>query len=307
MTFQFKHESILLEQCIEAMQIRSNGIYIDATFGRGGHTQRMLDVSGKDCQILAIDRDVSAIEHGEKHITDPRLTLIHANYSEIGAIAKQHDIYGEVAAILVDCGVSSPQLDEAERGFSFSHDAPLDMRMNQMQELTAEKWINNASEQEIADVIYQNADERYSRKIAKAICNYRQERAITRTKELADIVKSVVRQVGPSHPATRTFQAIRVHINDEYRSLEKMLDESINVLKIGGRLVMISFHSTEHKIIKRCIQLNRPGNENLKRGLQTPNVPRVKRIGRAIKPSLQEVRRNARSRSAQLRIVEKIA
>ena len=307
MTFQFKHESILLEQCVAAMQLQPECVYIDATFGRGGHTKKILDTAEKDCQVFAIDRDASAINHGKKTFSDSRLTLIQANYSEIGNIAKDYHIYGKVAAILVDCGVSSPQLDEASRGFSFLHDAPLDMRMDQGQKLTAAMWLSDASEQEIADVIYQNADERHSRKIAKAICKARQLKPISRTHQLADIVKSVVRQTGQSHPATRTFQAIRVHINDEYRSLEKMLDESIDVLKVGGRLVMLSFHSTEHKIIKRCIQLNRPGNENLKRGLQTPNVPRVKRIGRAIKPSLQEVRRNARSRSAQLRIVEKIA
>lgn len=303
MICQYKHESVLFEESIEALCIKLEGKYVDATFGRGGHTKGILSVLGQHGAMVAFDRDQAAIEYGQSVVNDARLTLIHSNYEHISHYLENNSVDG----VLVDCGLSSPQLDEAERGFSFLKDAPLDMRMDRSQALTAASWINSAKEEEIADVLYWNADERRSRRIAKAICQARSHEAIVTTKQLSDIVAGVARREGKSHPATKTFQAIRVLVNDEFGSLERFLDNALNVLKPGGRLVMISFHSTEHKIIKRFIQMNRPGNENLKRGLQTLAVPRVKRIGRVIKPSLQEIRFNTRSRSAQLRIVEKIA
>jgi len=303
MTYQYKHEAVMFEETIEALSIKSEGTYVDATFGRGGHTRGILGQLGQDGQVIAFDRDQTAIEYARSEIMDHRLHLIHANYE---SISKKMD-KASADGVLVDCGLSSPQLDEAGRGFSFLKDAPLDMRMDQTQPLTAAGWLKNAQEEEIANVLYLNADERRSRRIAKAICEARSQSEILTTKQLSDVVQSVVRREGKTHPATKTFQAIRVFINDESGSLERFLEGALDVLKPGGRLVMISFHSTEHKIIKRFIQMNRPGNEDLKRGLQTLAVPRVKRIGRVIKPSLQEIRFNTRSRSAQLRIVEKIA
>ncbi len=292
---------------MDALIIDRCGIYIDATFGRGGHSAEILARLNSQGKLIAIDRDQAAIDYANENINDIRFKAVHSNYSEIREISNTLNVTGKIDGILVDCGVSSPQLDDASRGFSFAKDAPLDMRMDQTQNLTAELWINEASESEIADTIYNNADERYSRKIAKAICIERAKKRIKSTLELAEIVKQSIRHSGPTHPATRTFQAIRVHINAEYSSLTKMLEGAVDVLKVGGRLVMISFHSTEHLIVKRFIQLNRPGNENLKRGLQTPTVPRLKRIGRVVRPSLVEMRQNTRSRSAQMRIVEKIA
>ena len=303
MICQYKHESVLFEESIEALSVSPQGIYVDATFGRGGHTQGILLSLDQSGEVIAFDRDHAAIEYARSAMADDRLKLIHSNYEFIN----HHIENDSVDGILIDCGLSSPQLDEAERGFSFQKDAPLDMRMDQSQKLTAAHWLNHAKEEEIADVLYLNADERRSRRIAKAICQARAREEILTTKQLSDVVTSVVRREGKSHAATKTFQAIRVLVNDEFGSLERFLEGALNVLKPGGRLAMISFHSTEHKIIKRFIQMNRPGNENLKRGLQTLTVPRVKRIGRVIKPSLQEMRHNTRSRSAQLRIVEKIA
>jgi 16S rRNA (cytosine1402-N4)-methyltransferase len=288
MICQYKHESVLFEESIEALSIKPQGKYVDATFGRGGHTKGILSVLDQCGEMVAFDRDQAAIEYGQSVVDDTRLTLIHSNYEHIA----NHLEINSVDGVLVDCGLSSPQLDEADRGFSFLKDAG---------------WVNSAKEEEIADVLYWNADERRSRRIAKAICQARSNQQILTTKQLSDIVASVAKREGKAHPATKTFQAIRVMVNDEYGSLERFLENALNILKPGGRLVMISFHSTEHKIIKRFIQMNRPGNENLKRGLQTLAVPRVKRIGRVIKPSLQEIRFNTRSRSAQLRIVEKIA
>lgn len=309
MTYQSnQHFSVMFEESIGALSIRPDGVYLDATFGRGGHSGAILNQLGERGQLVAIDRDLQAIEYGKVSLEDDRLSLVHANYADVNQVLERLGLCGRLDGVLIDCGVSSPQLDDASRGFSFKQDGPLDMRMDQTMTLRAVDWINSASEEEIADVLYHNADERYSRRIAKFICESRKEQAIETTLQLAEIVKkAVVRWQKDTHPATRTFQAIRVHINDEYASLEKFLNDVLEEMKVGAFLVMLSFHSTEHLLIKRFIQRNRPGNENLKRGLQTQLVPRLRRVGRVLKPSYLEMRSNTRSRSAQLRIVEKIA
>ncbi len=305
------HESVLLKESVEALAIKPSGLYIDATFGRGGHSQHILQHLGPKGRLIAIDKDSAAIEAAaEKFKNDARFSIVQASFADIETLCQHENILNQVDGVLFDLGVSSPQLDEAERGFSFMHDGPLDMRMDQRQTLTAEQWINSASEQEIADVIYQYGEERYSRRLAKVIVLERKEKPITRTGHLAELIKTAhPKWEKHKHPATRSFQAIRIFINRELDDLKTALLGSVNVLKTGGRLVVISFHSLEDRIVKQFIQREAKG-ETLPRGLPIRNIEqhlRLKRLSKAIKPSKEEVERNVRSRSSVLRIAEKIS
>lgn len=305
-----EHVSVLLSESIDALAIKPDGIYIDATFGRGGHSRAILDQLGPQGRLIAIDKDLEAIKFAEQEFAgDNRFTIVHSSFAQLDAIAAANHVMGKVNGILLDLGVSSPQLDNAERGFSFMQAGPLDMRMNRQQTLSAEQWLNSASEEDIANVLFEYGEERYSRRLAKAIVTQRNIASITTTEQLAEIVKEAHPKWDKhKHPATRTFQAIRIFINDELQDLKQLLQVSIDVLHQGGRLVVISFHSLEDRIVKQFMRLQSQGPE-LPRHLpvtQSQTDLRMKRIGKAIKPKNNETESNVRSRSAVLRVAERV-
>ncbi|MEX0963619.1 MAG: 16S rRNA (cytosine(1402)-N(4))-methyltransferase RsmH [Pseudohongiellaceae bacterium] len=305
------HETVLMQEAIDALSIREDGCYVDATFGRGGHSQLILDRLGANGRLIVLDKDPEAIEVATTmQEGDKRLQIAHAPFGEIEAQLAAMDVGEGVDGILFDLGVSSPQLDNAERGFSFLRDGPLDMRMDPTVGQSAEQWINSAEEAEIADVLYQFGEERHSRRMARRIILERGQKRITTTAELAEIIK----EANPAwerdkHPATRAFQGIRIFINDELGELQRGLEQALKILKIGGRLVVISFHSLEDRIVKQYIALQASG-DNFPRDLpvsQEMLKPKLKSIGKKLKASAIEVDRNPRARSAVMRVAEKIA
>lgn len=311
MVAKSSHETVLMQEAVDALRVIENGVYIDATFGRGGHARAILESLGNDGTLIVFDKDPEAISvANEIQQTDTRLEIAHAPFSQVEEWTNARGLSGKVDGILFDLGVSSPQLDEAGRGFSFLRDGPLDMRMDPGVGISAADWINSAKEKEIADVLYQFGEERHSRRMARRVILERAEKPITTTGELAEIIK----QANPSwerdkHPATRAFQGIRIFINDELGELNKGLEQALSILKIGGRLVVISFHSLEDRIVKKFIALQAKG-DNFPRDLpisQDLLNPRLKMVGKRIKASSDEVERNPRARSAVMRIAEKIA
>ena len=301
------HDSVLFDEAISALSIKSNGIYIDATLGRGGHTQGILSNRKKSGKVIGFDQDIEAIKYAKKNIPDSRLSLIHSNFSNLNEQLDQLKLIGEIDGILMDLGISSPQIDNAERGFSFNKDGALDMRMDQSQKMTAAIWLRESNEKEIADALYQFGEEKRSRIIASTIKEYQKTKNLDSTLELADLIKSVVKPSKNKHPATRTFQAIRIAINDELKMLSQTLDQTINALKKDGRLVVITFHSIEDRIVKQFIHKHsRP--KQLPKGLpiisNNSHHLSFKDLGK-VKPSSEEIKINRRARSAILRIVEK--
>ncbi len=307
----FQHQSVLLEQAVDALVTDRDGFYIDGTFGRGGHARKILSNLSGQGKLLVVDKDPQAIDEARRlQEQDPRLIVAHSSFADIVDLAGTHDVVGQVSGVLLDLGVSSPQLDDAERGFSFTKDGPLDMRMNTEAGLTAEQWLAAASEEEMARVFFEYGEEKFSRRIARAIADVRKHSPINRTLQLAEIVK----QANPAwekhkHPATRVFQAIRIHVNDELRDLEKSLEGIVEVLKTGGRMVVISFHSLEDRLVKRFIAREERGDDFPPDMpvTQAQLNPRVKRVGRQLKADTTEVAGNIRARSAVLRVAEKIA
>jgi 16S rRNA (cytosine1402-N4)-methyltransferase len=305
------HETVLFHEAVEALVQDKSGKYVDATFGRGGHSSLILDQLDDEGLLLGFDRDPEAIAVANAmQLEDGRLQVVHAPFSDLQKHVNARGWSGELDGVLFDLGVSSPQLDEAERGFSFLRDGPLDMRMDPSQGVSASEWINTAAENEIADVLYKYGEERHSRRMARRIIEERLKKPITRTGELAEFIK----EANPSwerdkHPATRAFQGIRIFINSELEELESALDQSLELLKVGGRLVVISFHSLEDRIVKRFIARQAKGDEfprNLPVSQEMLN-PRLKPIGKAQKASRQEIEKNPRARSAIMRIAEKTA
>lgn len=304
------HQPVLLQEVIEYLDIKPGGYYIDATFGRGGHSRVILDRLEEKGFLLAIDKDAAAVEFAQKNfekqknfrIKQGSFTMLQSFVNELGL---EHKING----ILLDLGVSSPQLDEAARGFSFLQDGPLDMRMDTSQGLNASEWINSAPEDEISYVLKTYGEERYARRIARSIVNERAKEPITRTLQLAAIVaKANPAWEKHKHPATRSFQAIRIHINQELRDLELCLEQCLSVLAIGGRVAVISFHSLEDRIVKKFIQKHQKGDE-YPPGLpvtQDQLKPRLKRIAWGVTASDSELNTNPRARSAVLRVAEKL-
>lgn len=298
------HISVLLEPTVEAVCAgRSHGVFVDATFGRGGHTRALLTRLGTDARVLAFDKDPQALTVGaELAAQDSRLTLIHGSFAELTRQLQQLGI-DQVDGIMADLGVSSPQLDEAERGFSFMQDGPLDMRMDNSSGLTARQWLQQVSESDLADVIYQYGEERYSRRIARAI---KAAGDIATTGQLAELVKAAhPKWERHKHPATRTFQAIRIAINHELDDVAAFLPQAVQCLRPGGRLAVISFHSLEDRLIKQFIQQQSTLPEQ-GWGLPAATDPRtLKKIDR-IAPSPDEVAANPRARSAWLRVAERL-
>lgn len=311
MTVQPLHETVLMQEAVTALAVESGEIYIDATFGRGGHSRQILSKLSKTGRLIVFDKDPEAIAEAQAlQSQDDRLEIVHQPFSEIGNYVRTHELHGQVDGVLFDLGVSSPQLDDADRGFSFMKDGPLDMRMNPNQGVSAQDWINSAKESEIADVIYRFGEERHSRRMAKRIVLERADSRITTTARLAEIVK----EANPAwekhkHPATRAFQAIRIFINSEFDELERGLEETLELLKVGGRMTVISFHSLEDRMVKKFISLQTKG-DSFPRDLpvsQDMLNPRMKPIGKAVKASASEVETNNRARSAVMRTAEKIA
>ena len=309
MSGEFSHVTVLLDEAVDALAIRPDGIYVDATFGRGGHSRRILAALGGAGRLIAFDRDPRAIEAG-RALNDSRLTLVHEPFS---AFAGELDALGvmRVDGVLMDLGVSSPQLDDASRGMSFRFDAPLDMRMDPTRGETAAEWLAHASVAEITTVLRDYGEERFAYAIAKALDAARQGRAVTTTGQLAEIVAATVRTREPGqHPATRTFQALRICVNRELEELSLILPQAVSRLVSGGRLAVIAFHSLEDRIVKRFMR-DHSRAPALPKGLPVREAdrpqPALSLVGDAVKPSVGEVRANPRSRSAILRVAERTA
>ena len=315
MSEQFLHLSVLLDESINALALKPDGIYIDGTFGRGGHTREILRRLGANARLFSIDRDPMAIAEAQK-IDDPRFTIIHGPFSGIEQYAIEHDLVGRVDGILLDLGVSSPQLDDPERGFSFMRDGPLDMRMDPTSGISAAEWLAQAEADDIAWVLKVFGEERFAKRIARAIVERREDplqEPLTRTAQLAKLIANAAPiKDKKKHPATRSFQAIRIYINSELEEIETALQGALNILAPQGRLSVISFHSLEDRLVKRFIKKQSQGPE-VPRGIpltqeqiKALGQARMKPIGKAVKPSELEVDENVRSRSSVLRIAEKL-
>ena len=301
------HDSVLFNEVLKGLNIKSGGVYVDATLGRCGHTQGILNHLDSLGSVIGFDQDIDAIKYAEINFSDPRLELIHSNFSNLNDELNKINLIGKVDGVLMDLGISSPQIDNADRGFSFNKDGLLDMRMDQSQRLTATEWLKETSEKEIADTLYQYGEEKRSRIIASTIKEYQKNSEIKTTLELANLISTVVKPGKNKHPATRSFQAIRIAINDELITLSEALNQTIDALDKGGRLAVISFHSIEDRIVKQFIQKHsRP--KQIPKGLPImmndtqPSL--LKDLGK-VKPSNEEIKINRRSRSAILRIAEK--
>lgn len=305
------HQPVMLEESLNGLAIKPDGIYVDGTFGRGGHSRAILSALSNKGRLLAIDKDLAAIAHAKEYFAnDPRITLCHGSFANLSDFAREADVYGQIDGILLDLGVSSPQFDDPERGFSFMKDGPLDMRMNSLQVLSAETFINQGDVDTMIHVFREYGEERFAKRIANAIVTARGQAPIMTTHVLAEIVKEAnPKWEKHKHPATRVFQAIRIHINNELEDLKSFLEHSVDSLAVGGRLVIISFHSLEDRIVKQFMQIKEQGVP-LPRGLpilSSSEKKCFKRVGKAIKPSDVEVQHNVRARSAILRIGEKLA
>lgn len=306
-----EHVPVLVDAVLEALAPAADGFYVDATFGRGGHTARLLQALGREGSVLALDRDPEAVAYGRERFKDElRLEIVHAAFADLRTVVREHARGRAVRGVLFDLGVSSPQLDEAARGFSFQGDGPLDMRMDTSRGETAAGWLARAGIDEIRKVIEEFGEERFARRVAQAIETSRRETPITRTAQLAAIVGSAVRTREPGkNPATRTFQALRMHVNDELGQIERGLDAAFDVLAPGGRLAVISFHSLEDRLAKQFFRA-KASEDPMYAGL--PDIPAHARatmrlVGKKRRADPAEIARNPRSRSATLRVAEKLA
>ena len=306
-TEQFAHQSVMLDEVLEMLPTRADGFYVDATFGRGGHSRALLDRLGVGARLIGIDQDPEAVIIGQQlERADARFRIVAGRFDCLDQVVAEEGRL--LDGLLMDLGVSSPQLDDAARGFSFLRDGPLDMRMNPDVGESAAQWLARADEKEIADVLYLFGEEKKSRRIARMICETRKENPLTRTTELAALCGRAIGRGEPGkHPATRTFQAIRIYINQELGALESLLGQTIDCLAVGGRLAVISFHSLEDRIVKQFIR-DESGRAPMPRGLpiEMP-APRLQPLGKARHASDAEVKRNPRARSAVLRVAERVS
>lgn len=308
---EYGHTPVLVEEVVNGLKLRPDGFYVDGTFGRGGHSRAILARLGGDGRLLVFDRDPEAVARA-RHLAEqePRLDCVHAGFSSMRRELEARGRCGEVDGVLLDLGVSSPQLDDSRRGFSFSREGELDMRMDPGAGVSAAQWINQAAEGEIADVLHRYGEERHARRIARAIVKARAERPITGTLQLAGIIASAnpSREQG-KHPATRSFQGIRIFINDELEELRQGLAGAFHCLRVGGRLLVISFHSLEDRMVKRFMRdLARFDPWPKELPVRADAVrPLLKVIGKPVTPGPGEIEANPRARSARLRIAEKLA
>jgi 16S rRNA (cytosine1402-N4)-methyltransferase len=301
---------VLVDESLEALALEAGGYYVDATFGRGGHTARILEALGRAGRVLAIDQDPQAIAAGRARFPDEvRLALEHAPFARLEALVSQHSQGRPCRGVLFDLGVSSPQLDDPERGFSFRADGPLDMRMDPTRGAPVSDWLARAGLDEIREVIATLGEERFARRIAQSIVDTRREEPILRTAQLASLVARAVRTREPGkNPATRTFQALRMFVNDELGQLEAGLAGAANALAPGGRLAVISFHSLEDRVVKQFMQRESRVDPALARLPVVPESakPRYRIVGRKQRPTQAELARNPRARSALLRVAERL-
>ena len=310
MSESFKHTSVLLQECLDGLAIKPDGIYIDATFGRGGHSGEILSLLGEQGRLIAFDRDPQAIEAAKRFADDKRFTIVHSPFADMADVIESMSLTGEIDGVLMDLGVSSPQLDDAERGFSFLRDGPLDMRMDTSRGQSAAEWLAEADEQDITQVIKEFGEEKFGKRIAHAIVNERKVNPITRTSELVRIIDQAMPVKDKfKHPATRTFQGIRIYINAELEQLRVGLKAATAILKPKGRMAVISFHSLEDRLVKRFMKEQSKGKavpHGLPLTQQEIDADKVlSLIGKAIKPGEDELAVNVRSRSAVLRVAEK--
>tara|TARA_R110002110_G_scaffold91264_2_gene237605 strand:- start:233490 stop:234407 length:918 start_codon:yes stop_codon:yes gene_type:complete len=304
------HETVLLREAVEALVTDPAGIYVDGTFGRGGHSRFLLQQLDATARVLGVDKDPEAgVEAQLLAANDSRFEFYHGSFADLSPQLRRMGV-NEVDGILLDLGVSSPQLDVSERGFSFLHDGPLDMRMDTSRGETAAQWISHAAEREIAEVLKECGEERFARRIAGAIVAAREEAPIASTARLAKIVSEAnPKWEKHKHPATRSFQAIRIKVNRELEDLQLLLAGALDLLRVGGRLVVISFHSLEDRLVKRYMRDMARG-DSLPAGLPIPDSQlnrRMRLVGKALKASSEEVAGNVRSRSAIMRVAEKIS
>lgn len=307
-----RHKPVMLEEALRQLAVKSDGVYVDCTFGRGGHSSAILARLGAAGRLLAMDRDSEAVasESAEQLLEDPRFSLFHISFNGLSGIAREAGVEGRVDGLLLDLGVSSPQLDNPDRGFSFLRDGPLDMRMDSNSGQTAAQWLADVSEKELVRVLFDYGEERFARRIAKAIIEARSSSPLSTTKQLTELVVTAVPFVDRhKHPATRTFQAIRIAVNKELEQLQDVLRQSLSVLKPGGRLVVISFHSLEDRIVKRFIKDESggkfdPGKLPVKEADIAKGV--LIKIGKAIKAGDEEASLNPRARSAIMRVAERV-
>lgn len=304
-----QHQPVLLSEVIGALKLDSNGIYIDCTFGRGGHSSEILKGLGDKGRLLAMDQDPEAVMYGKKAFkNEPRIAIEHCNFSQILQVTKKYDFDGKVNGILFDLGVSSPQLNDPNRGFSFMKDGPLDMRMNFNAGISAAEWLQDVSENELERVIKTYGEERHARKIAKAILQQQKISSLSTTKELADLIEQTIgRSREKKHPATRTFQAIRIFINDELKVLASALDDCIELLAQSGRLLVITFHSLEDQLVKSLYRKHSESDVPRKLPIVDQFQPELKRVCKPIKPTKDEILENPRARSAKLYVLERVA
>lgn len=305
------HRTVMLYEAVDALAVRSDGTYIDGTFGRGGHSGLILDRLGGQGRLIGFDKDAAAVAAArERFAGDPRFSMVHGSFVRIPEVAREMGLERRVDGLLLDLGVSSPQLDDAGRGFSFMQDGPLDMRMDQSGGMDAAEWLNTAQEQELARVIKEYGEERFARRIARAIVHERATRPLSRTAELASLIERAVPKRDPhKHPATRTFQAIRIFINRELEDLQQCLQESLEVLARGARLVVISFHSLEDRLVKHFMRDQARG-QRLPKGVPVQHEQsngRLRVLGKAERPTDAEVAANPRARSAIMRVAEVLA
>ncbi len=315
MSEQFSHISVLLNESIAGLAIKPDGIYIDGTFGRGGHSRQILACLGENGRLISIDRDPHAIAEAAT-ISDPRFQIIHGPFSNIQAYIESLDLVGEIDGVLLDLGVSSPQLDDPERGFSFLRDGPLDMRMDPTSGMPASEWLAQAELDDIAWVLKEFGEERFAKRIARAIVEHRENTALPplmRTVQLANLIANASPfKDKKKHPATRSFQAIRIYINSELDEIEKGLEGALNVLAPDGRLSVISFHSLEDRLVKHFMRKQSKGPD-IPHGVPLTETQiralgsaKMKTVGKALKPSDLEVNGNTRSRSSVLRVAERL-
>lgn len=303
------HYSVLLEESVNALVWQSEGIYLDGTFGRGGHSRAILQRLDESGLLVAFDKDPQAIAYAEANMPSVGFEIVHDSFASMHKVVSEKGLQGKVAGILLDLGVSSPQLDEAHRGFSFIKDGPLDMRMNSSAGISAAEWVNETAEQTMVTVFKEYGEERFAKRIARAICERRVNKPFERTLDLAEVVAAAnPKWERDKHPATRCFQAIRIEINQELSDLETVLDQSVELLKQGGRIVVISFHSLEDRIVKRFFKRQTEGKVFPRDVPVTEDMldRKLKLVGKAQKASANELAENIRSRSAVMRVAEKL-
>ena len=306
------HTTVLLHEAVDGLAIKADGVYVDATFGRGGHSRLILERLGPEGRLLAIDQDPAAIAAAAA-IADARFSIVHGSFADAATLLASYRPAAGFDGLLLDLGVSAPQLDDAERGFSFMREGPLDMRMNTSCGPTAGEWLQQVEEQALIDVLFQFGEERFARRIARAIILQRQQQPFTTTRQLAECVAAAVPMREPGkHPATRSFQAIRIALNGELTALEQVLAASLELLAPAGRLSVISFHSLEDRLVKQFIRRHSkppaiPRGMPLTEAQRTGMAVQLQAVGKAIFPTAEEIAANPRSRSAVLRLAQRTA